>query len=88
MARLELAMSLRLSRGGQHIRKAELWLAGSEDRHYPGGAALSACRRLVGPSLALEMICSGDAIKPARALEIGLVFDVVPSELCSMSARP
>ena len=26
------------------------------------------------------MICTGEAVKPAKARELGLVFDVVPSE--------
>jgi len=46
----------------------------------PGWGGTQRLPRLIGPSLAAEMICSGETAKAARALEIGIVFDVVPSE--------
>lgn len=46
----------------------------------PGWGGTQRLPRLIGPSLAAEMICSGETAKAARAFEIGIVFDVVPSE--------
>lgn len=76
---LELAMSLDYRVVGSNS-KAELGLPECKIGIYPGWGGTQRLPRIVGPSLALEMICSGDPIKPARALEIGLIFDVVPSE--------
>jgi 3-hydroxyacyl-CoA dehydrogenase/enoyl-CoA hydratase/3-hydroxybutyryl-CoA epimerase/enoyl-CoA isomerase len=47
---------------------------------YPGWGGTQRLPRLIGPALAIEMICSGEPAKAQRAREIGLVFDVVPSE--------
>ncbi len=76
---LELAMSLDYRVAGSNP-KAELGLPEVKIGIYPGWGGTQRLPRIVGPSLALEMICSGEPIKPARAFEIGLVFDVVPSE--------
>jgi 3-hydroxyacyl-CoA dehydrogenase / enoyl-CoA hydratase / 3-hydroxybutyryl-CoA epimerase / enoyl-CoA isomerase len=76
---LELAMSLDYRVVGSNP-KAELGLPETKIGIYPGWGGTQRLPRIVGPSLALEMICTGEAIKPARAREIGLVFDVVPSE--------
>ncbi len=76
---LELAMSLDYRVVGSNP-KAELGLPETKIGIYPGWGGTQRLPRIVGPSLALEMICTGDAIKPARAREIGLIFDVVPSE--------
>ena len=76
---LELAMSLDYRVAGTNP-KTELGLPECKIGIYPGWGGTQRLPRIVGPSLALEMICSGDPIKPARALEIGLIFDVVPSE--------
>src|SRR5262249_29176171 len=46
----------------------------------PGWGGTQRLTRVIGPSLAAEMICSGDAVSAQRARETGLVFDVVPSE--------
>jgi 3-hydroxyacyl-CoA dehydrogenase / enoyl-CoA hydratase / 3-hydroxybutyryl-CoA epimerase / enoyl-CoA isomerase len=46
----------------------------------PGWGGTQRLSRVIGPSLAAEMICSGDSIKAARAREIGLAADIVPSE--------
>src|SRR5262249_31964932 len=47
---------------------------------FPGWGGTQRLTRLVGPSLAAELICSGEAIKAQRARELGIVFDVVPPE--------
>lgn len=46
----------------------------------PGNGGTQRLLRLVGPSIALELIASGDHISPARAAEIGLVNRLVPAE--------
>lgn len=46
----------------------------------PGWGGTQRLPRLIGPSLALEMITSGESISAARAVEIGLAFDSVPQE--------
>ena len=46
----------------------------------PGWGGTQRLTRIVGPSQAAEMICSGDAIEASRARELGLAFDAVPSE--------
>src|SRR5262249_33009798 len=46
----------------------------------PGWGGPQPLSRLIGPALAAEMICAGEAAKPERARQMGLVWDVVPSE--------
>jgi enoyl-CoA hydratase len=52
-----------------------------EIRHglIPGGGGTQRLPRLVGLGRALQMILSGDPVPARRALEIGLVEDVVPA---------
>lgn len=47
---------------------------------FPGWGGTQRLARLLGPSLAAELICSGEAVKSQRARELGIVFDVVPTE--------
>jgi 3-hydroxyacyl-CoA dehydrogenase/enoyl-CoA hydratase/3-hydroxybutyryl-CoA epimerase/3-hydroxyacyl-CoA dehydrogenase/enoyl-CoA hydratase/3-hydroxybutyryl-CoA epimerase/enoyl-CoA isomerase len=60
--------------------KAELGFPEVKVGLIPGWGGTQRLTRVVGPSQAAEMICSGDAIKPSRARELGLIFDAVPSE--------
>ncbi|MCS7168472.1 MAG: 3-hydroxyacyl-CoA dehydrogenase NAD-binding domain-containing protein [Gemmatales bacterium] len=46
----------------------------------PGWGGTQRLPRLIGPALALDMICTGDSIPAARAVEIGLVFDAVAAD--------
>ncbi|MCS7160715.1 MAG: 3-hydroxyacyl-CoA dehydrogenase NAD-binding domain-containing protein, partial [Gemmatales bacterium] len=46
----------------------------------PGWGGTQRLPRLIGPALALDMICTGDSISAARAVEIGLAFDAVAAE--------
>ena len=39
------------------------------------------------PSLALELICTGESIKTDKACELGIVFNAVPSELLAEEAQ-
>src|SRR5262249_37686643 len=46
----------------------------------PGWGGTQRMPRIVGPSIGCELICAGDSVNAKRARELGLVFDVVPSE--------
>lgn len=74
---LGLAMDYRLA--GSHP-KCEIGLPETKIGIIPGWGGTQRMPRLIGPSLAAEMICSGEPVKAARAREIGLVWDAVPSE--------
>jgi 3-hydroxyacyl-CoA dehydrogenase/enoyl-CoA hydratase/3-hydroxybutyryl-CoA epimerase/3-hydroxyacyl-CoA dehydrogenase/enoyl-CoA hydratase/3-hydroxybutyryl-CoA epimerase/enoyl-CoA isomerase len=60
--------------------KTELGQAEVKIGIIPGWGGTQRLSRLIGPSFAAEMICSGDPVKAERAREMGLVWDVVPSE--------
>jgi 3-hydroxyacyl-CoA dehydrogenase/enoyl-CoA hydratase/3-hydroxybutyryl-CoA epimerase/3-hydroxyacyl-CoA dehydrogenase/enoyl-CoA hydratase/3-hydroxybutyryl-CoA epimerase/enoyl-CoA isomerase len=76
---LELAMGFDYRIAGSHP-KVELGLPETKLGIIPGWGGTQRLPRLIGPSLAAEMICAGDSAKAERARQIGLVFDVVPSE--------
>jgi 3-hydroxyacyl-CoA dehydrogenase/enoyl-CoA hydratase/3-hydroxybutyryl-CoA epimerase/3-hydroxyacyl-CoA dehydrogenase/enoyl-CoA hydratase/3-hydroxybutyryl-CoA epimerase/enoyl-CoA isomerase len=46
----------------------------------PGWGGTQRLSRVIGPSFAAEMICSGDSIKAQRARDIGLATDIVPGD--------
>src|SRR5262249_15685348 len=46
----------------------------------PGWGGTQRLTRIVGPSVAAEVICGGETVPARKALEMGIVFDVVPSE--------
>src|SRR5258707_525443 len=54
---------------------------------FPGWGGTQRMTRVIGPSLAAEIICGGDPVKSPRAKELGPVFDVVPSERLLDEAR-
>ena len=74
---LALAMDYRLA--GSHP-KCEIGLPETKIGIIPGWGGTQRLPRLIGPSLAVEMICTGEPAKAQRAREIGLVWDAVPSE--------
>jgi 3-hydroxyacyl-CoA dehydrogenase/enoyl-CoA hydratase/3-hydroxybutyryl-CoA epimerase/3-hydroxyacyl-CoA dehydrogenase/enoyl-CoA hydratase/3-hydroxybutyryl-CoA epimerase/enoyl-CoA isomerase len=74
---LSLAFDYRLA--GTHP-KCEIGLPETKIGIIPGWGGTQRLPRLIGPSLAIEMICTGEPVKAQRAREIGLVWDVVPSE--------
>jgi 3-hydroxyacyl-CoA dehydrogenase/enoyl-CoA hydratase/3-hydroxybutyryl-CoA epimerase/3-hydroxyacyl-CoA dehydrogenase/enoyl-CoA hydratase/3-hydroxybutyryl-CoA epimerase/enoyl-CoA isomerase len=47
---------------------------------FPGWGGTQRLPRVIGPALALEIICGGEPVKAQRARELGIVFDAVPSE--------
>ncbi len=60
--------------------KTELGLPEVKIGILPGWGGTQRLPRVIGPSLAAEMICTGEPIKADRAKLNHLVFDVVPSE--------
>ncbi len=76
---LELALGFDYRLAGTNP-KTELGLPEVKIGLFPGWGGTQRLSRLIGPALAAEMICAGEAAKPERALQIGLVFDAVPAE--------
>jgi 3-hydroxyacyl-CoA dehydrogenase/enoyl-CoA hydratase/3-hydroxybutyryl-CoA epimerase/enoyl-CoA isomerase len=76
---LELALGFDYRLASTHP-KTEIGLPETKIGLIPGWGGTQRLTRLIGPSLAAEMICSGEAAKADRARQIGLVFDAVPSE--------
>lgn len=76
---LELALGFDYRLAGSHP-KTEIGLPETKIGLIPGWGGTQRLTRLIGPSLAAEMICSGEPAKAERARQIGLVFDAVPSE--------
>jgi 3-hydroxyacyl-CoA dehydrogenase/enoyl-CoA hydratase/3-hydroxybutyryl-CoA epimerase/3-hydroxyacyl-CoA dehydrogenase/enoyl-CoA hydratase/3-hydroxybutyryl-CoA epimerase/enoyl-CoA isomerase len=76
---LELAMAFDYRLAGTNP-KAELGLPEVKVGLFPGWGGTQRLTRLIGPALAAEMICTGEPAKADRARQLGIVFDVVPSE--------
>src|SRR5207253_5815849 len=76
---LELALGFDYRLASSHP-KTELGLPEVKIGLFPGWGGTQRLTRLIGPSLAAEMICSGEAAKAGRAQQLGIVFDVVPGE--------
>src|SRR5262249_53752019 len=60
--------------------KTEIGVPETKIGLIPGWGGTQRLPRVIGPSLAAEMACSGEPAKAARAVDIGLVFDAVPPE--------
>ncbi|MHB1423272.1 MAG: 3-hydroxyacyl-CoA dehydrogenase NAD-binding domain-containing protein [Gemmataceae bacterium] len=76
---LELALGFDYRLASTHP-KTEIGLPETKIGLIPGWGGTQRLTRLIGPSLAAEMICAGEAAKAERARQIGLVFDAVPPE--------
>ena len=76
---LEIALAFDHRLVSMHPR-TELGLPEVKVGLIPGWGGTQRLPRLLGPSLALEMICSGESISASRAVEIGLAFDAVPGD--------
>jgi len=76
---LEFALGFDFRLAGSHS-KAEVGFPEVKVGLIPGWGGTQRLTRLIGPSLAAEMICSGDAIPAIKARDYGIVFDVVPSD--------
>ena len=83
---LELALAFDYRLAGTNP-KTELGFPEVKVGIIPAWGGTQRLPRLIGPSLAAEIICGGDSVKAARARELGLVFDVVPSERLLDEAR-
>ena len=79
-----LAFDVRLS--GTHP-KVEIGLPEVKIGLIPGWGGTQRLTRLIGPSQAAEMICTGDGVRAKRALELGIVYDIVPSDKLMDEAR-
>jgi 3-hydroxyacyl-CoA dehydrogenase/enoyl-CoA hydratase/3-hydroxybutyryl-CoA epimerase/3-hydroxyacyl-CoA dehydrogenase/enoyl-CoA hydratase/3-hydroxybutyryl-CoA epimerase/enoyl-CoA isomerase len=76
---LELALGFDFRLAGSHP-KTELGFPEVKIGLFPGWGGTQRLPRVIGPAIASEMICGGEAIKTERARTLGLVWDVVPSE--------
>jgi 3-hydroxyacyl-CoA dehydrogenase/enoyl-CoA hydratase/3-hydroxybutyryl-CoA epimerase/3-hydroxyacyl-CoA dehydrogenase/enoyl-CoA hydratase/3-hydroxybutyryl-CoA epimerase/enoyl-CoA isomerase len=76
---LELALSFDFRLAGTNP-KTELGLPEVKVGLIPGWGGTQRLSRIIGPALAAELICAGEAVKAPRARELGIVFDVAPSE--------
>jgi len=76
---LELALAFDYRLAGAHP-KTEIGLPEVKIGLIPGWGGTQRLTRLIGPALAAELICAGETVKAPRARELGIVFDVVPSE--------
>ncbi len=76
---LELALGFDYRLAGTHP-KVDIGLPEVKVGLIPGWGGTQRLPRVIGPALACELICAGDSVNAKRARDIGLVFDVVPSE--------
>jgi 3-hydroxyacyl-CoA dehydrogenase/enoyl-CoA hydratase/3-hydroxybutyryl-CoA epimerase/3-hydroxyacyl-CoA dehydrogenase/enoyl-CoA hydratase/3-hydroxybutyryl-CoA epimerase/enoyl-CoA isomerase len=83
---LELSLACDYRLAGSHP-KTELGLPEVKIGIIPAWGGTQRLTRLIGPALAAELICGGEAVNGQRARELGLVFDVVPSERLLDEAR-
>lgn len=75
----EIALGFDQRLAGTHP-KMEIGLPEVKIGIIPGWGGTQRLPRLIGPSQAAEMICSGEPARGARAKELGIVFDVVASD--------
>src|SRR5439155_24009623 len=75
----EIALGFDVRLAGSHP-KTEIGLPEVKIGLIPGWGGTQRLTRLIGPSLAAELICAGEAVKAERARELHIVFDAVPSE--------
>jgi 3-hydroxyacyl-CoA dehydrogenase/enoyl-CoA hydratase/3-hydroxybutyryl-CoA epimerase/enoyl-CoA isomerase len=76
---LELALGCDYRLAGTNP-KTEIGLPEVKIGILPGWGGTQRLPRVIGPSLAAEMICSGEPAKADRAKNIHLILDVVPSD--------
>ena len=76
---LELALGFDFRLAGSHP-KTEFGFPEVKIGIIPGWGGTQRLPRVIGPALATEIICSGDPINAKRARDMGLVFDIVPSD--------
>ena len=79
---ISLACDFRLAAEGARFALPEVGLG-----IIPGAGGTQRLPRLIGPTRAKEMILTGRRINAGRALEIGLVSEVVPAESLMETSR-
>jgi 3-hydroxyacyl-CoA dehydrogenase/enoyl-CoA hydratase/3-hydroxybutyryl-CoA epimerase/enoyl-CoA isomerase len=67
--------------------KVEIGLPEVKIGLIPGWGGTQRLTRIIGPSQAAEMICAGETARAPRAKELGIVFDVVPSDKLESEAK-
>lgn len=75
----EVALGFDYRLAGTHA-KTEIGLPEVKLGLIPGWGGTQRMTRIIGPALATELICAGETVKADRARQLGIVFDVVPSE--------
>jgi 3-hydroxyacyl-CoA dehydrogenase/enoyl-CoA hydratase/3-hydroxybutyryl-CoA epimerase/3-hydroxyacyl-CoA dehydrogenase/enoyl-CoA hydratase/3-hydroxybutyryl-CoA epimerase/enoyl-CoA isomerase len=83
---LELALGFDYRLAGTNPR-TEIGLPEVTLGLIPGWGGTQRLPRVIGPGPAAEIICTGEPVKAARARELSIVFDVVPSEQLVEEAR-
>ena len=76
---LELALGFDYRLAGTHA-KVDISLPEVTMGLIPGWGGTQRLSRVIGPGPAIGMICTGEPAKGPRARELGIVFDVVPSD--------
>src|SRR5207249_3114878 len=76
---LEMALGFDFRLAGSNP-KVDIGLPETKLGIIPGWGGTQRLPRVIGPALAAELICAGEAVNAQRAREIGLVWDAVPSE--------
>src|SRR5204862_3353039 len=76
---LEVSLAFDYRLAGTHP-KCEIGLPETKIGLIPGWGGTQRLSRVIGPAIAAELICAGEAVNAQRAREIGLVWDAVPSE--------
>jgi 3-hydroxyacyl-CoA dehydrogenase/enoyl-CoA hydratase/3-hydroxybutyryl-CoA epimerase/3-hydroxyacyl-CoA dehydrogenase/enoyl-CoA hydratase/3-hydroxybutyryl-CoA epimerase/enoyl-CoA isomerase len=76
---LEVALGFDYRLAGSHP-KVEIGLPEVKLGIIPGWGGTQRLTRVIGPALAAELICAGEAVKADRARDLHIVFDAVPSE--------
>src|SRR5262249_3252098 len=76
---LEVALGFDYRLAGSHP-KTEIGFPEVKIGLYPGWGGTQRLTRIIGPALAAELICTGEAVPAKKARDLGIVFDVVPSD--------
>ena len=76
---LEVALGFDYRLAGSHP-KVNIGLPEVSIGLIPGWGGTQRLPRIIGPALAAELICAGETVGAQRANELGIVFDVVPTD--------
>ncbi len=76
---LELALGFDFRLASLHP-KTDIGLPETKIGLIPGWGGTQRLTRLLGPSVAAELICAGETVTAIRARDLGIVFDAVPPE--------